>query len=106
MCLLINKGYMQSVAYHQKEVLEAGRLFAKTEGLVAAPETCHAIKAAVDIALKCKQTRESKIILFNYSGHGLLDLKAYEDYMEGKMVDFEATNETIKTSLATVPKAK
>ena len=106
MCLLINKGYMQSVAYHQKEVLEAGRLFAKTEGLVAAPETCHAIKGVVDIALKCKQTRESKIILFNYSGHGLLDLKAYEDYMEGKMVDFEATNEMIKTSLATVPKAK
>lgn len=104
LCLLVNKGYMQSVAYHQREVLEAGMLFAKTEGLVAAPETCHAIKGVIDIAARCKQSGESKVILFNYSGHGLLDLRAYEDFMEGKMVDFEATPEMIKESLATLPK--
>ncbi len=103
--LLINKGYMQSIAYHQNEALEAGMLFARTEGLVAAPETCHAIKGAIDVALKCKQSGESKVILFNYSGHGLLDMKAYEDYMEGKLVDFEAAQDMIAKSLGTIPKS-
>ena len=79
MSMLIDKGYMRSVAYNQNEAMDAAITFARTEGIVVAPETSHAVKGAIDIALQCKQKNEAKIILFNLSGHGLLDLKAYED---------------------------
>ncbi len=83
--------------------MEAGMLFAQTEGFVPAPETNHAIKATIDIATKCREKNEEKVILFNFSGHGLLDLKAYEDYMNGTLVDFEADPAAIRTSLASTP---
>jgi len=69
---------MKAVAYHQEETFEAARTFANSEGIIPAPETAHAIKAAIDSALKAKQNKEEKIIAFNFSGHGLLDLPSYK----------------------------
>jgi tryptophan synthase beta chain len=86
---LIHGGYMRSVAYHQTEVFQAASTLARTEGLIAAPETAHAIKCAIDEALECKKTGEAKVIAFNCSGHGLLDLSAYEAFNSGKLTDFE-----------------
>jgi tryptophan synthase beta chain len=99
LCMLVNKGYVKSRAYSQGEIMDAGLLFARSEGLVAAPETNHAIKATIDIALECKSKNEKRVILFNYSGHGLLDLMAYEDKISGKLQDFEADSGLIKRSL-------
>ena len=78
-------GLIEAKAYGQKEVFEAGLAFAKTEGIIPAPESSHAIKAAIDEAVKCKEEGKKKVIIFNLSGHGLLDLKGYEDYLEGKL---------------------
>ena len=103
MCMLIDRGYIRSVAYTQNEVMEAGMLLAKTEGIVAAPETNHAVKAAIDIALECKRKNEPKTILFNLSGHGLLDLKAYEDKLANRLVDYEPDEGTLSQALAGLP---
>ncbi len=103
MSLLINKGHMRSVAYNQNEIMEAGILFAQTEGIVPAPETNHAVKAAIDLALQCKQRNEEKVILFNFSGHGLLDLQAYDDRLSGTLSDYEPDLSEIRTALASVP---
>ncbi|MGI0080933.1 MAG: TrpB-like pyridoxal phosphate-dependent enzyme, partial [Nitrososphaerales archaeon] len=88
---LINKGYMRSVAFGQNEVFEAGTIFARTEGIIPAPESAHEIKFVIDEALRCKQTGESKVIVFNNSGHALLDLSAYEAFQEKKLEDWEPT---------------
>lgn len=103
MCFLINKGHMKSVAYHQNEVMEAGLIFAKTEGVVPAPESNHAIKTAIDIALRCRERNEPKTVLFNLSGHGLLDMKAYEDKLAGMLEDYEPDQATLKEALQSVP---
>ncbi len=79
-------GLIEAKAYGQKEVFEAGLVFAKTEGIIPAPESSHAIKAAIDEAVKCKEEGKKKVIVFNLSGHGLLDLGGYEDYLEGKLI--------------------
>jgi len=76
--LLIKEGVVSSVAYEQEEVFDAARIFVRTEGIVPAPETAHAIKAVIDEARKCS---EDKIIAFNFSGHGLLDLGSYEQFI-------------------------
>jgi tryptophan synthase beta chain len=86
---LIQKGYMNSVAYNQNEVFEAACLLARTEGLIIAPESAHNLKYAIDAALNCKRTGEKKVIAFNASGHGLLDLSAYEGFLAGKLQDYE-----------------
>lgn len=86
---LIHKGYMRSYAYSQTEIFQTAKILAQTEGLIIAPETAHSLKYVVDAALKCKQTGEKKIIAMNYSGHGLLDLSAYEQFLAGKLVDYE-----------------
>lgn len=86
---LIYKGYIHSVAYSQTEVFEAAKILAQTEGLIIAPETAHSLKYVLDEALKCKKTGEKKVIAMNYSGHGLLDLTAYEQFLAGKLVDYE-----------------
>lgn len=104
MCFLIDKGVMESRAYDQNEVMVAADLFAKTEGFIAAPETAHAIKAVVDLALESKKTGEEKTILFNYSGHGLLDLKVYEEYYAKTLKDFAATKEMLEAGLRALPK--
>jgi tryptophan synthase beta chain len=92
LCLLINKGYMSSVAYAQTEAFEAARILAQTEGMITAPETAHCVKYAIDEALRCKKTGEKKVIAFNNSGHGLLDLQAYDAFLTGRLEDYEPTN--------------
>jgi tryptophan synthase beta chain len=84
---LVKTGRMEAIAYPQGKVFEAGKLFANAEGKVAAPEACHGIRAAIDEALAAKETGEEKVILFNYCGHGFLDLAAYDDFNHGRLVD-------------------
>jgi tryptophan synthase beta chain len=84
-------------------VFEAAMQFARTEAIIPAPETAHAIRAVIDEALKCKEEGKEKTILFNLSGHGYLDLQAYADYMEGKLSDYEYPEEKIKEALAKLP---
>jgi tryptophan synthase beta chain len=82
---------------------EAAMTFAKSEGIIPAPESSHAIKGAIDEAMKAKEEGKEKTILFNLSGHGYLDLTAYADYMAGKLSDYEYPEEQIKESLAKLP---
>ncbi|MFQ5887610.1 MAG: TrpB-like pyridoxal phosphate-dependent enzyme [Candidatus Hydrothermarchaeales archaeon] len=83
--LLHKTGDIDAVAYDQLSTFEAGRLFTKTEGLVPAPETSHAVKAAIDEAIEAKKKGEERVIAFNFSGHGLLDLKGYADFLAGNL---------------------
>ena len=83
--LLRKEGYIEPRSAHQRDVFEAGITFARNEGVLPAPETTHAIKVAIDEALKCKHTGEEKTIVMNFSGHGMLDLKGYASYFEGTM---------------------
>jgi tryptophan synthase beta chain len=83
--LLKKLGYINAVSYEQLQTFEAGTLFTRTEGICPAPESSHAIKAAIDEALKCKQTGEAKVIVFNLSGHGLLDLGGYEKFLDNEL---------------------
>ncbi len=92
LCLLVNRGLIEARAYHQTEVFAAGLLFSRVEGIVPAPESAHAVKAAIDIALEAKRSGEAKVILFNLSGHGLLDLQGYLEYFEGRLKDYEPEN--------------
>jgi tryptophan synthase beta chain len=84
---LVRDGRMEAVAYPQGKVFEAAVQFARTEGKVAAPEAAHGIRAAIDEALAAEESDEEKVILFNYTGHGFLDLGAYDDYLAGRLVD-------------------
>ena len=83
--LLTKEGYIEPRSAHQRDVFEAGITFARNEGILPAPETTHAIKVAIDEALKCKQTGEEKTIVMNFSGHGMLDLKGYASYFDGSL---------------------
>jgi tryptophan synthase beta chain len=89
---LIDKGYMRSVAYSQNEIFEAGVTFARTEGIIPAPESAHEIKFVIDEALRCKKSGEAKNIVFNNSGHAFLDLSAYQAYLSGRLEDWEPTD--------------
>lgn len=82
---LLKDGYIEAADVRQLDSFKAGTLFAQTEGIIPAPESCHAIKVAIDEALKCKETGESKVILFNLSGHGLVDMTAYDQYLSGSL---------------------
>jgi tryptophan synthase beta chain len=84
--LLKHHGHIEAMSLHQRPCFEAGVLFARTEGIIPAPESTHAIKVAIDLALEAKKTNEKKIIAFNLSGHGLLDLNGYAQFLDGKMV--------------------
>jgi tryptophan synthase beta chain len=103
-CQLVKEGIIKPRAYPQTACFEAAVLFARTEGFVPAPETSHAIKAVVDEAIKCRETGEEKVIVFNFSGHGHFDLTAYDAYLEGKLEDFDYPEEKIKEALAHLPK--
>jgi tryptophan synthase beta chain len=103
MSLLVNAGHMEAVAYHQNPVFEAAVMFARTEGIIPAPETAHAIRCAIDEAIRCREAGESKMILFNLSGHGHFDLAAYEQYFSRHLEDFEYPEENIKEALKDVP---
>jgi tryptophan synthase beta chain len=101
---LVHDGVMRGVSFHQSEVFDAAQTFAQTEGIIIAPETSHAVKSAIDEALKCKKTGEAKTILFNCSGHGNFDMSAYDAFHDGKLVDYEYPDELIKESIARIPK--
>ncbi len=101
---LVNDKVMRAVAYHQTEVFEAAQTFARSEGIIVAPETSHAVKAVIDEALKCRATGEGKTILFNCSGHGNFDMSAYDAFYSGQLVDYEYPDALIKESLARLPK--
>jgi tryptophan synthase beta chain len=101
---LVHDGIMRAVSYHQSEVFDAAQTFARTEGIIVAPETSHAVKSAIDEALACKKTGEGKTILFNCSGHGNFDMSAYDAYYEGKLVDYEYPDALIREAIARIPK--
>jgi tryptophan synthase beta chain len=86
-CNLVKDGRIRASAYPQGKVFEAAIQFARTEGPIPAPETAHAIRAVIDEALAAKETGREKVILFSYSGHGLLDLGAYDDYLHGRLIE-------------------
>ncbi len=96
-------GLLEAVAVRQTKVFEAAVLFANTEGIVPAPESAHAIRAAIDEALKAKQEGVSKNILFNLTGHGLLDLASYDNYLAGKLQDYDHPEEAIAASMEHMP---
>jgi len=104
LCKLTKEGYMDAIAYYQNEVFDAALLFARTEGFVVAPETAHAVKAAIDFAKICKNKNEKKIIVFANSGHGYFDLSAYDAYNNHKIQDYKLSDLAIKKSMKEVPK--
>ena len=86
-CNLVKNGRMRAAAYPQGKVFDAAVQFARTEGTIPAPETAHAIRAVIDEALAARETGKPEVILFSYSGHGLLDLGAYDDYLHGRLIE-------------------
>jgi tryptophan synthase beta chain len=89
-------------AYVQNDIFAAGILFARTEGHIPAPETNHAIAAVVEAARKAKEEGKEKVILFNFSGHGLLDLPAYDAYLSGRLTNYELPDEEIQRALKAI----
>jgi len=94
---------IDAVAYYQVPVFEAAALFTRTEGIVPAPESAHAIRAAIDEALDAKAKGEERVIVFELSGHGFLDLSAYDSYLAGKLEDYAYPEENIRRTLAKLP---
>ena len=101
---LYHDGFIEARAVEQTSVFEAAEMFARVEGTLPAPESSHAIRAAIDEALKCKETGEEKTILFGLTGTGYFDLKAYESYNDGTMSDVIPTDAEIAESLSKLPK--
>ena len=101
---LYDDGYMEAVSVEQTSVFEAAEKFARTEGILPAPESSHAIRVAIDEALKCKETGEDKTIVFGLTGTGYFDLVAYQKYNDGEMTDYIPTDEDIAKSVAMLPK--
>ena len=96
-------GLFEAVAKPQSECFAAGLRFARTEGILPAPEPTHAIAACIEEALRCKETGEEKVILTALCGHGLLDLQAYGEYMSGAMSDLELSDLALAEALAGLP---
>jgi tryptophan synthase beta chain len=99
----LQQGLIEARAYHQNPCFEAGVLFARTEGIVPAPETTHAVKAAIDEAVKAREEGTTPTILFNLSGHGHFDMQAYTDYFAGKLIDQDYDPALLEASLAQLP---
>lgn len=100
---MADAGLIEARSYNQTECFDAAVLFASTEGIIPAPEPTHALKAAIDEALICKETGEEKSILFHLCGHGHLDLSAYDNYFSGHMVDYALPQEEIAKAMESVP---
>ncbi len=101
---LLKDGLMSAVDIPQLETFEAGTLFARVEGIIPAPESCHAIAATIREAVKCRETGQEKVILFNLSGHGLIDMSAYDQYLSGNLQNYEVTDEQVSANLAKLEK--
>jgi tryptophan synthase beta chain len=111
MAPLVSQGIVEGLltprAFHQLKCYESAVLWAQTEGAITAPETSHAVACAIDEAIKAKEEGKEKVILFNYSGHGLMDLTGYENYFSGKLVDYSLPDEELdkyQTALKDLPK--
>jgi tryptophan synthase beta chain len=102
-CHLHRLGFVEAQAVPQTQVFEAGVQFARTEGIISAPEACHDIKVAIDEALKCKEEGKSKTILIAHSGHGHFDLSSYEKYLSGELVDYAYPEEEVRKAQADLP---
>ncbi len=100
---LYHDGFVGAAAVQQTDVFKAAVLFAKNEIILPAPESSHAVAYAIQEALKCKETGEAKTIFFNLSGHGDFDLAAYEEFLSGKLQDFEYTDDMLEQGLSTIP---
>jgi tryptophan synthase beta chain len=96
-------GLIEAESKNQLDCFAAGVQFARTEGIIPAPEPTHALAAMVQEALRCKETGEEKVILTALCGHGMLDLAAYENYLAGNLVDYDYPEEAIKAALAGLP---
>ncbi|MDD2234605.1 MAG: TrpB-like pyridoxal phosphate-dependent enzyme [Desulfitobacteriaceae bacterium] len=101
---LLHDGLIEAKAVNQKGIFEAALTFARSEGIVPAPEASHAIKGAIDEALACKESGESKTILFCLSGHGHFDMTAYDNYLSGQIQDFSLPQETLDEAIKKLPK--
>jgi len=104
LCSLVNHGVIEARAEHQLPVFQAAVEFARSEGIIPAPESAHAIKAAIDIARECREAGERKTILFNLSGHGHFDLGAYDAYFAGQLEDYEYPRALVEAALKDLPK--
>lgn len=102
-CHLHKLELVEAQAVPQVATFAAGVQFARTEGIISAPETNHAIRVTIDEALKCKETGQSKVILMNHSGHGHFDMAAYESYLSGKLTDYAYPEDKVKEALASLP---
>ena len=105
-CHLYNMGLIEARAENQLGTFKAGITFAQTEGIISAPETNHAIRVTIDEALKCKESGEAKTILLAHSGHGHVDMAAYDAYLSGKLKDYEYPEEKIQEALKDLPKTE
>lgn len=103
---LYHQGLMEAVAVEQTDVFKAAQEFARVEGILPAPESGHAIKAAIDEARKCAETGEEKTILFGLTGTGYFDMYAYAAYNDGTMSDYIPTDEELAESIAKLPEQK
>ncbi|KYH39388.1 MAG: hypothetical protein AYL31_009980 [Candidatus Bathyarchaeota archaeon B26-1] len=97
--LLVSEKKVETKAYNQLDVFDAAKLFIRTEGIVPAPEPAHAIKGAIDEALRCRETGEEKVILFLLCGHGHFDMQAYDDYLSGKLSPYEYPKEKVEEAM-------
>ena len=97
-------GYMEAVSVEQTAVFQAAQQFARIEGILPAPESSHAIRIAIDEALKCKETGEEKTILFGLTGTGYFDMVAYQKFNDGDMADYIPTDEELQTGFDGIPK--
>ena len=100
---LYDKGYISALAVPQVGTFEAALLFTRSEGILPAPESAHAVKAAIDEALDAKQKGEKRVILFNLSGHGHFDMAAYQAYLNGELVNYEHPEQAIAEAMKDLP---
>jgi predicted alternative tryptophan synthase beta-subunit len=103
-CKLYDEGVIEARAVPQTATFQAAIQFARAEGILPAPEAAHAVRGAIDEALRCKQEGKRQTIVFNLCGHGYLDLSAYEAYLAGKLVDYEYPTEKVEEALQHLPK--
>jgi tryptophan synthase beta chain len=99
----VKLGLVEPEAFHQLECFEAAQLFAATEGTIPAPETSHAIRSTINEAIRCREENKEECILFNFSGHGLCDLGAYDRYFSGELEDYAYPQEKIEAAIAELP---
>lgn len=102
-CALYEAGEIEAIAVGQVETFEAALTFARAEGILPAPESSHAIRVALDEALRCKRDGSEEVIVFNLSGHGHFDLTAYDSYLKGELVNYEYPQEKIEAAMASLP---